>query len=170
MKIVSENSDRDLGRERSSGEVQAALRNFTANLMRITRGAGKPSEVGYQAQALIAALDAYFTAVGHYPFEDEISRALDIEYEAKDLQQYPREEVHRIYAKQTLICGALQISASRLLGQRTQEASGNHELYAGIREIEDLRRETRAARSAVAAAPEKAAKPPSLKPKAKPKA
>jgi hypothetical protein len=48
-------------------EVERTLRELTANLMRVTRGAGRPFQIGQQAQGLVEALIAYRDATGLYP-------------------------------------------------------------------------------------------------------
>jgi hypothetical protein len=42
MRIVSENSEADFARNTAMAKVDWALRDLTANLMRVTRGAGRP--------------------------------------------------------------------------------------------------------------------------------
>jgi hypothetical protein len=59
-------------------------------------------------------------------------------------EQRPESRERRWYAERSILRGALQIVASSLLEQRTQEAAGTSEMYRGINEIEDLRAEQRA--------------------------
>ena len=146
MKIVSETSDKELARQRVQPIVEWALKDLAANLMRITRGAGKPYLVGRQAQELIEALKAYREAVGLYPGSDEISAALNIQEDLRLSGQLSRSENSRRYAKEMLVRGGLQIAASRLLGQSTQESAGSSELYQGFMDLRDVQDEDRSER------------------------
>jgi hypothetical protein len=56
MRIVSEKSEAqiarhqaEIARDRAMNKASWALRELTANLLRVTRGAGKPYEIGRQA-------------------------------------------------------------------------------------------------------------------------
>ncbi len=44
-------------------------------------------------------------------------------------------------AQDTVIGGALQIAASRLLGQQTQQSMGENEMYQGIENLSQARKE-----------------------------
>ena len=48
------------------------------------------------------------------------------------------EELAEYHAKQAIIRGALQIVASRLVGQLTQERAGDHEMYRGLNRMEEI--------------------------------
>jgi hypothetical protein len=68
MEVVSENSEAELARRRREDEVADALeqlggrlRTLATNLLRIIRGAGKPSEIVFQA------MTAYHEAAGRWP-------------------------------------------------------------------------------------------------------
>jgi hypothetical protein len=52
---------------------------LTANLLRVTRGAGKLEEIGRQAQSLIEAIIEYRDAAGQMPFLDELTNSLSAE-------------------------------------------------------------------------------------------
>jgi hypothetical protein len=56
MRIVSENSETDLARQRALDQVDWKIRELTANLLRITRGAGKPYEIMQQMMQLAYGL------------------------------------------------------------------------------------------------------------------
>jgi hypothetical protein len=79
MRIVSENSEADLARNAAVAKVEPILRDLTANLMRVARGAGKPYEVGRQTQALIDAMIKYRDATGHFPSSYELTNAVTAE-------------------------------------------------------------------------------------------
>lgn len=116
---------------------------MTSNLLRVVRGAGKPHEIGSQAVALVEALVGYRGAVGTFPPADEMSGFLDVDYDREMLAQCSERERVRVYAQERVMRSALQIAASRLIGQGTQEAAGDYEMHGGIREFEAIREEER---------------------------
>jgi hypothetical protein len=93
MRIVSENSEAEVARHQAEwarddalNKASWALREFTANILRVT-------------------------------------------------------EIYS--AEQSIIRGALQIAASRLIGQRTQEATGHREMYDGLQRLEAIKAQIR---------------------------
>jgi hypothetical protein len=64
MHTVSENSEADLARQRASDQVEWKIRELTANLLRITRGAGKPYEIMQQMVDLAETMRGYQAATG----------------------------------------------------------------------------------------------------------
>jgi hypothetical protein len=149
MRVVSENSEQELARrkaeaarEEAAEVVGAMLRELAANIMRVTRGAGKPWEIGRQTGALINSMVEYREAVGHYPSSEEISNALSLDLDPEVRARMSQENMMEIYARQRIVHGSLQIAASHLLGQRAQEAAGRHEMHEGMRDwdraIEEL--------------------------------
>lgn len=154
MRIVSENSEQDLARQRAERTARAAVRQLTANLIRVTRGAGKPHEIGRQAVALLEAMQAHWDAARFWPF-DEMADALQMDERPKWPPNADPEEVNRHYAEQMIVAGALQVVASRLVGQATQQRAGEAELHRGVREMERISDERRKKRAAVALAARK---------------
>ena len=63
-RLVAQIAEADLARRRESNRVAWALRNLTANLLRIVRGAGKPYDVMRQIDAFVEAVISYEEAVG----------------------------------------------------------------------------------------------------------
>ena len=137
MRVVSENSDEDLARNRAADEIRWPLRELTANLMRIARGAGKPNGVREQLDAALEKLDAYRDVAGWWP-EAEISEAIAITN-----REFVGEWSEWGCGTNMMVRGALQIAASDLLGQGTQEAAGERELVRGLEIIERYRQENR---------------------------
>lgn len=142
MRIVSENSDQDLARVRAEGRVDRALCELAANILRVVRGAGRPYELGRQAAGFVAACEAYREAVGHYPPPEDLGAALDVHRELEPSRFAEREYVISA-ASESMMRGGLQIAASRLLGQLTQERAGDSELLDGARQYADYREERR---------------------------
>ena len=106
MRIVSENTETEIARhqaeiarDRAMNEASWALRELTANLLRVTRGAGKPYEIVRQAQALIEAMIDYRDAAGYFPSSDELADALSAERDPEFLERLSDENLAEYYAK-----------------------------------------------------------------------
>jgi len=138
MKVVSENSEAELARREATLKMRWVLRELAANLMRITRGAGEPWEVGRQTQELVNTLVAHREACGHMPGSEEIAAALAIE-ERNWAQGVSDAASEMLDAGDTIVRGCLQIAASHLLGQNTQLAAARDEMHEGIRYLEEIR-------------------------------
>ena len=150
MRLVSENADAGVVKERATLDVAWALRDLTANLLRVVRGAGKAYMIPEQTQAVLLALIAYRDTVGTPIPDHELSAILAPGQDRLDASKFTDAEVCRSMALDTIVRGALQIAASRLIGQGTQEQAGNTEMHRGIREFERLMEEDRAARDRAA--------------------
>ncbi len=147
MPTVSEEPATDFAREDAEERVAAALRELTANLIRVTRGAGAAYDIGRQAVVLIEAMKKFRDAAGVWPSSDGLSAMLDIRPE----QRFSGEDGRRnalAGAEEVIMRGSLQMAASRLMGQQIQERMGQNEMRKGLSEIEALRqaprRETKA--------------------------
>lgn len=140
MRIVSENSDGDIRRQRAEDALSWALRDLASNMLRVVRGAGKPYQLGREMIAAVEAMEAYRAAVGHWPPSDAISAMLSGK-STFDLKGLSDGEFNKEHAQETMIRGALQIVASRLAGQRIQESSGEREMAEGRRAAEAARKE-----------------------------
>jgi len=91
MRVVTENTDADLARQRATVEVRWTLRELTANLLRVIRGAGKPHEIGLQAQALVETYVKYREVVGHFPPPEEFSQLLSVDRDREMLARCSEE-------------------------------------------------------------------------------
>jgi hypothetical protein len=136
-------SEPDSDRRIAMQAVTDRLCELAANILRSVRGAGKPYQIGRHAQALTDAMVAYRDAVGHYPSDEELAAALDVEISEERLDQMSDEQQAVVQARQQIIRGALQVAASRLVDQRPQEAAGMTEIDDGIRDLEKAREERR---------------------------
>lgn len=160
MKVVSETSAAEIERRRKEQErerltqnLEWRLRELTANLLRVCRGAGKPYEIGPQANALVAAFMAFFEATGQFPDNYHLTNMLhrpsaleSFREKGLDPTKY-RGYLTREEAKQTIVRGALQMVASDLLGQTTQIRRGEDELHQGIRALDEWHGHLRAQRA-----------------------
>jgi len=150
LKVVSSQTSTQIERTRAEGDLEFPFRNLAANVIRTVRGAGRPEEMVAQMLACIDAAEAYRKLVGHYPKPKIYRRFLNLaefyfdpttwadEREKEAIKQlamsgYPE----RIEGERMIHRGALQVAASRLLGQHTQEVLGDHEMYAGVHLLKD---------------------------------
>jgi hypothetical protein len=146
VRLVAENSEAEIARKEGLASVRAALRELTANLLRIMRGAGRPYNVVGQLGALVDALVRFEEKTESALLPNEIADFLSIERDQQFRDSISDAGLDRIDAEQLVLRGAIQIAASRLLSQRTQESIGHHEMYDGIIEIGRINRMQRAAR------------------------
>jgi hypothetical protein len=156
MKVVSEKSEAEIERLRKERErdrltenLKWALRELTANLLRVCRGAGKPYEIGSQANAVVEAIVTFRKATGSFPDSYGLTNMLRSPHALEKLLDKGVDPTNhedylaRTDAVQTIVRGALQIAASELLGQRTQVTRGEDELYQGIGALEKWRERKR---------------------------
>jgi hypothetical protein len=155
MHVVSETSEAELARKRKDDEtgramnrVQSAVVQLTANLLRVTRGAGKSYELGAQASHFVETLIAYREVAGCYPDTYSLDNALRFERDEAFLNRLKGDALDEYYANEKVLRGALQTVASRLLGQSTIQRMGENEMFEGMRRIEDIRERNRKVREA----------------------
>lgn len=119
----------------SATAVRNGLRELTANLLRVARGAGRPELILAQTMALTEFFTAYRDATGGDPRAEEITAALRLEHiPDDDGEAWPDWD----RAVREMVNGALQVAAAELLTQHAQAAAGRRELFAGYRHIEKL--------------------------------
>lgn len=136
MKLVTENSEADLQKSRLLQGIQWPLKQLSANIIRVTRGAGRAYELRGQMVKVLEALEEYRDAYGHYPSDNEISDALNISSVNSD-----RLHDGISGATDIMVKGALQIAASKMLGQPAQEAAGECQLFRGKEYLDEAREE-----------------------------
>jgi hypothetical protein len=141
MRIASENSEIEIPRNRVMGRVKRTLRELTANIMRVARGAGKPGLIERQAAAFVKALIKYDEITGLSAPPDDLAKVLYTELDAELIEWSTGGNTAQHYAEETVIRGSLQITASRLLNQHLLAQAGKNEMLAGIRDLERIRRE-----------------------------
>jgi hypothetical protein len=146
VELVSSNSPDDLAKEkakqkteRARHDVMAALVQLTANLLRVTRGAGRPGAIIPMAMEFIEACAEYRNAAGLNPAPEYLAEALMWQRDFEYIMRFDEFNQAHIEADEKMARGALQIVASRLLGQNTQESAGHNELYQGMHEWEEIR-------------------------------
>ncbi|ACL57449.1 hypothetical protein [Methylobacterium nodulans] len=138
LRLVAEQSERDIALRHATERLGGCLREMLANLLRIQRGAGKPEELGNTVVECAQAFDAYLDLTGGRPGRDVVDAALNIWRSESGADEFDR-------ARDQSVRGAMQIIASRLLGQLTQERHGQHEFHRGLERMEAVRARNRAA-------------------------
>lgn len=151
MKLISSQTEEEREKERrksraerAKGDFDQALRVLTANLLRVTRGAGRAWEVPGQLADCITTLHEYQQATGHGMSDFDISKMLNVQedflgrgFDDEDWDWYGGiEEAMR---------GGLQMAASRLLGQRIQQQAAEKEILRGVQSVERAREARRKA-------------------------
>lgn len=110
--------------------VEATLRNLTSNLLRTCRGAGHPEAILDDAVAFFRACDRYREKEGHYPIVGDTMATLSA---AVASPSQPTKRWREANAETAIILGALQIVASRLVGQSHMEDRGREQLRDGVK-------------------------------------
>lgn len=139
MRVVAENSEADIARDRAVRDLGWPLRELLANMLRVARGAGRPHEIGSQAAEVIQAYQAYRQVVGFYPDSSEVGTIL------RDAVEGPKiglddDNWAEVHAEEMMLRGAMQVLASRAVMQRTQETVGDREMNDGMRAVTEARR------------------------------
>lgn len=139
MEIVSNNTQAEISRKKDLDDISFCLIDLAANILRVIRGAGRPEEICMQIINTAARLKDFKSDHGYGPSSNEVFDMLYL------LRAYRNGEPlkDRAIADHTIICGALQIAASTLLGQNTQASAGHREMYEGLIEVQRLRTATR---------------------------
>ncbi|MFC4293561.1 hypothetical protein ACFO0A_00655 [Novosphingobium tardum] len=135
MRLVVENSDEDVEAQYALDDLTWNLRELTANLLRVTRGAGRPEVIGQQSASVVDGFQRYFDAKGHWPVGFDLAAVLDLNRTYSEEQLASRGDLQ--YAERDIVRAALQIAASDLLGQRTQATRGHSDMAEAIRSRDD---------------------------------
>jgi hypothetical protein len=156
MRLVSNNTDADVERRKVRRNLGFALRKLAANIMRVSRGAGKPYDLGLELARCIDGYQAYHNAHGFYPPEDEIARMLDYERDwpepvdgpdrrevawREDMDELELLQRSRDHAERAMQRASLQMVAAMLVGQDLQRRRGQDALEIAIRRHKDADRE-----------------------------
>ena len=142
LRLAVENDRQTVEREWARHGIGSPLRNLAANIIRVVRGAGKSYEIGEQCADVLKAFKAYRESVGHWPTSFEIDEALSVFTGGPD-DTYDEFWSWRC-AQEEIMRGGLQVAASRLVGQRTQENRGQTEMMDGVRALDRIREDRRA--------------------------
>lgn len=146
----------DTSNQESAGrglkEIDQHLRQLTANLLRITKGTGRPKEL-YQEMALcLEAMQNYEQLTGRTVPASTIHAMLDWDQSwatsAPQASQADERDLgwERLLFLRDITQASLQIAASSLLGQNSQLSQGQFEVFSAVKRFEEARkRESRSA-------------------------
>jgi hypothetical protein len=149
--------DKEQRREWVAGDFSWAIRECAANMLRIIRGAGKPHELLIQMRKVIDTAIKFQEAHGYWP-QNEIVSKLGLEDKKFECLERGHSgdlaQVHidrwsedgtfdEMSAEHSVYRGVLQIIASRMIGQNTQERAGDSEFHEGLRELQEVREQRR---------------------------
>jgi len=132
--------ERDPAEERRQTKLhtEGVAQTFAANFLRVVREAGRPADILPGMQACIDAAHAYFAVHRVWPVY-EVQNAVSLIERERRWEVDPDHVIERSMAIDEIVAGALQIAASRLANQGTQERAGESQLHRGMRELEATR-------------------------------
>ena len=143
MRLVSEQSEAEVARHRALEHLTPALRHLTANLMRITRGAGHPYRLVEEMVACLQAVQEYRDVVVYGPSTEEIQAALCPDEPEDD---FTEEEMNRCYdsgawdRQQALLQirrASLAMTAAMLVNQRLQISKAETDMRSATDRLEE---------------------------------
>lgn len=157
LTVVAENTRQQVDANIMQEQVDYALRELAANIIRVVRGAGRPDDIIDQCNEVLKAAIEYHDKTQRFVPYHSVAAALRLERE--EIDDYHSYFGQRKLAIRRMVKGSLQIAASSLLKQLTQIHMGESELDDGYRELESLCEERRKQREAEARASRVAATP-----------
>ncbi|MET3695376.1 hypothetical protein [Methylobacterium goesingense] len=140
---MSEQSEAEVARHRALEDLTPALRHLTANLMRITRGAGHPYRLVEEMVACLRAMQEHRDAVGYGPSTEEIQAALNPDELEED---FTEEEMNRRYDSGTwdreralveIRRASLAMTAAMLVNQRLQISRAEMDMRSATDRLEE---------------------------------
>lgn len=137
LTLASEQSDETLAAARALQLIQWPMKELASNLLRVVRGAGRAWELPDQMVAVLEAVERYREVVGHYPSDHELSEFIRFDGQYGD----KGDSVTDAYDK--IAQGALQLVASTIVGQKTQQSAGESEMTTGVGWLGEAREENR---------------------------
>ncbi|EUB95566.1 hypothetical protein PMI07_002054 [Rhizobium sp. CF080] len=146
LSVVAQNTQQQIETNEAQDQVNAALLELAANIIRVVRGAGKPEQILHQCSDVVNAAVEYRDAAGRLPSPATLASAILLEREVIDYND--SFWAARQIAYRRIVRGSLQVAASKLLGQRLQIDRGEDEIDESIQELEHLREEIRRKRAA----------------------
>jgi len=156
LTVVAENTQSAIESKQSAIAAQWAQHDFdhklielAANIIRVVRGAGRPYDVIVQCDEVVKAAVEVRDKSKRLPSQESVASALRLKHEEID---YSKPWADRESARQDMVSGALQIAASRLLGQPLQIAQGEREMHGAYMQLLRISEELRLEREAEARA------------------
>ncbi|HLY05513.1 MAG TPA: hypothetical protein VKR31_07185 [Rhizomicrobium sp.] len=137
IKIVSEQSALEIARHRAAEDAAAEIRHLTANLLRMTAGAGRPEDL---FREILTCADRVEACVKLRMSAADLP--LDLAYDGLRLFRAGSSEDHKrwaadgtaagAHANHTIIIEALRVVAGGMLGQTSQANRAGSKLYRAI--------------------------------------
>jgi len=150
LKVVSSQTSTQIEQKQAESDLEYPFRILAANVLRTVRGAGRPDELPGMMLQCLDVLEKYRKVLGHYPKQKLYRRFLNLDPPhfdpdkwADDREQEANKQLsmsgypERIKAELMIHRGALQVAASRLVDQHTQEVLGEHEMFQGVHLLKD---------------------------------
>jgi hypothetical protein len=117
--------------------IEWPLRDLASNVMRVSRGAGKPYEIFDNCCQVVVSFREYFDLQGTAPPSWDISEIL--RFRNLQLRRYGSLPDDLVDFFERAASGALRMSAGRLAADKLQASHGENELFESILEIERFR-------------------------------
>jgi hypothetical protein len=132
--LVAENSNEDIQRAFARQKAETALVQLAANILRVVRGAGRPYSIVQECATLIDAFREYHAVAGQWPASFDVANTIGF-FDEPHMEGGSDEWRSVELARNLIVRGALQLVASRMLGQIPQKRAGENELMMGFREL-----------------------------------
>jgi hypothetical protein len=149
MRVVSEQSAEEMRWIAAHTALVPRLRDLAANVLRIVKGAGKPLELLRQMESCSAAIREYGAAHGYVPSYAVMHEILNCEAAWHEYRPWIKkgstaaerdlEETERALAIRRIRDASLQVAASMLVDQMTLHTRAEHDIYEGVRMLEEAR-------------------------------
>ncbi len=149
LTVVAESTRAQIDEKWAQRDFDRTLIELAANIIRVVRGAGRPHEVILQCDEVVKAALEFRDKSKRLPSQESVASALRLRHEEID---YSKPWADRESARQDMVSGALQIAASRLLGQHLQVKQGEREMNGAHMQLVRISEELRAEREAEARA------------------
>ena len=132
MKLISSQTEQQRQAAEAQREFERSLKELAANIMRVTRGAGRPEDIVSQILSCMEALRAHHDAGGDVIAIDT-GPMLRLPARTTASDNYAARERER--GLEQVVDGALQVAASQLLDQGTHRSAGERHITDGVRAI-----------------------------------
>lgn len=134
VEIVSSQTAEQIKISDAANRIEHALKELLANLLRVQRGSGRDYEICHQVIECANAFIEYQN-VGGSRWNLKERGMLDVDTYSPGSGEWTDYKMVQI-SEDAILSGAMQVIASRLLRQRSQEVAGSREMFQAIRDHE----------------------------------